>query len=191
MQCRDLLLYGAADDGRIAGGNAGRYPKVRRRPRRTPLGIVFSNPQIAIAAATFRQLTESGAAFAVGEALFADQGRNRAMPENYGVIRAYADRATGIFLGAEMVDPSAEHIGHLLSWSVQRWDAIQQIIDSPFQHPVGEEGVRTALRLLHRNLDLALQSPETCLDCVSGAIVARKHLDECRNAVCGRLRCPY
>lgn len=163
------ILHEAADDGRIAGDNAGRYPNVRPRPRRAPLGIVFSNPQIAMAGATFQQLTERRAAFEVGEASFADQGRSRVMLENQGVIRVYADSATGVFLGAEMVGPSAEHIGHLLSWSVQRRDTVQQMIDSPFYHPVVEEGVRTALRLLHRNLDLPLQAPETCLDCVPGA----------------------
>jgi dihydrolipoamide dehydrogenase len=163
------ILHEAADDGRIAGDNAGRYPNVRPRPRRAPLGIVFSNPQIAMAGATFRQLTESGAAFEVGEASFADQGRSRVMLENHGVIRVYADSATGTFLGAEMVGPSAEHIGHLLSWSVQRRDTVQQMIDSPFYHPVVEEGVRTALRQIQRKLVIPPPPPEACLDCLPGS----------------------
>lgn len=80
-----------------------------------------------------------------------------------------ADRATGVFLGVEMVGPAAEHIGHLLSWSVQRGDTVQQMIDSPFYHPVVEEGVRTALRHLQRKLAPVPQAPESCLDCVPGA----------------------
>lgn len=163
------LLHEAADEGRIAGDNAGRYPLVRPRPRRAALGIVFSDPQIAVVGSTFEQLAASGAAFDVGEASFADQGRSRVMLENRGVIRVYADTATGILLGAEMVGPAAEHIGHLLSWSVQRRDTVQQMIDSPFYHPVVEEGVRTALRHLQRKLVLAPQPPESCLDCVPGA----------------------
>ena len=43
------LLHEAADGGKIAGDNAGRYPDVRAQSRRAPLGIVFSDPQIAIA----------------------------------------------------------------------------------------------------------------------------------------------
>ena len=43
------LLHEAADSGRIAGDNAARWPDVHRRPRRAPLGIVFSDPQIAVA----------------------------------------------------------------------------------------------------------------------------------------------
>ena len=41
------LLHEAADEGRIAGDNAGRYPDVRAQRRRAPLGIVFSEQQIA------------------------------------------------------------------------------------------------------------------------------------------------
>ncbi|MDU1661354.1 MAG: dihydrolipoyl dehydrogenase, partial [Stenotrophomonas maltophilia] len=163
------ILHEAADDGRIAGDNAGRYPNVRPRPRRAPLGIVFSNPQITMAGATFRQLTESGATFEVGEASFVDQGRSRVMLENHGVIRVYADSATGTFLGAEMVGPSAEHIGHLLSWRVQPRDTVQQMIDSPFYHPVVEDGVRTALRQIQRKLVIPPPPPESCLDCLPGA----------------------
>ena len=163
------ILHEAADDGRIAGDNAGRHPIVRPRPRRAPLGIVFSDPQIAMVGATFQQLKAGGPAFEVGEASFADQGRSRVMLENRGMIRVYADTATGIFLGAEMVGPAAEHIGHLLSWSVQRRDTVQQMIDSPFYHPVIEEGVRTALRHLQRKLVLPPQAPESCLDCVPGS----------------------
>lgn len=163
------ILHEAADDGRIAGDNAGRHPIVRPRPRRAPLGIVFSDPQIAMVGATFQQLKASGTAFETGEVSFADQGRSRVMLENRGMIRVYADTATGIFLGAEMVGPAAEHIGHLLSWSVQRRDTVQQMIDSPFYHPVIEEGVRTALRHLQRKLVLPPQAPESCLDCVPGS----------------------
>jgi dihydrolipoamide dehydrogenase len=46
------LLHEAADEGRIAGDNAGRWPDVRVRPRRAPLAVVFSEPQIALAGAS-------------------------------------------------------------------------------------------------------------------------------------------
>ena len=43
------LLHEAADEGRIAGENAARYPDVRPGLRRAPLAVVFSDPQIALA----------------------------------------------------------------------------------------------------------------------------------------------
>jgi dihydrolipoamide dehydrogenase len=139
------LLHEAADEGRIAGGNAGRFPDVRMRPRRAPLAVVFSDPQIALAGASHAELSASGTAFETGAVSFDDQGRSRVMGRNQGALHVYAEVGTGRFLGAEMLGPAAEHIGHLLAWSVQRGDTVQQMLDSPFYHPVVEEGLRTAL----------------------------------------------
>ncbi len=163
------LLHEAADDGRIAGDNAGRYPDIRVRPRRTPLSVVFTDPQIALIGAGYKELKESGAEFSIGEVSFADQGRSRVMGRNKGVLRVYGEKATGRFLGAEMFGPAAEHIGHLLSWSVQHQLTVQQMLDSPFYHPVIEEGVRTALRNLNRELHMGPIPVERCLDCGPGA----------------------
>ena len=161
------LLHEAADEGRIAGGNAGRFPDVRQRPRRTPLAVVFSDPQIALAGASHAELRAAGIAFEVGRVSFADQGRSRVMGRNQGALHLYAEAGTGRFLGAEMLGPAAEHVGHLLAWSVQRGDTVQQMLDSPFYHPVIEEGLRTALRQLQGALHLPRPSVEDCLDCGS------------------------
>ena len=163
------LLHEAADDGRIAGDNAGRFPEVRVRPRRAPLAIVFTDPQMMIAGASFAALTAAGAEFEAGAVRFDDQGRSRVIAQNRGLLRVYGARHTGRFLGAEMIGPAAEHIGHLLSWAAQQQMTVQQMLDSPYYHPVIEEGVRTALRELNRKLRLGPVPVERCLDCGPGA----------------------
>src|SRR5690606_23548400 len=50
------LLHEAIDEGRIAGENAARYPDVARHVRRTPLIIVFTDPQMAIAGTSYAAL---------------------------------------------------------------------------------------------------------------------------------------
>ena len=159
------LLHEAADDGRIAGDNAGRHPEVRVRPRRARLSIVFSDPQIMLAGDTHAELVAADADFEIGEVSFSDQGRSRVMLKNHGAPRVYGEAGTGRFLGAEMIGPAAEHLGHLLAWSVQRGDTVQQMLDSAFYHPVVEEGLRTALRQLQRKLALKSPNPEHCLEC--------------------------
>lgn len=99
----------------------------------------------------------------------ADEGRSRVMARNAGALRVYGSPNDGRLLGAEMIGPAAEHIGHLLAWSVQRGDTVQQMLDSPFYHPVVEEGLRTALRLLQRALRMGPPPVEHCLDCGPGA----------------------
>lgn len=163
------ILHEAADEGRIAGDNAGRFPDVRVRPRRAPLSVVFSDPQIMLAGRSHAQLLRSGVDFVVGAVSFEDQGRSRVMLKNRGALHLYAERRSGRLLGAEMLGPAAEHLGHLLAWSVQRGDSVQEMLDSPFYHPVIEEGLRTALRGLQRALRMGPPPVERCLDCGPGA----------------------
>jgi dihydrolipoamide dehydrogenase len=138
------LLHEAADEGRIAGENAARFPLVAPGLRRSPIAIVFSDPQLAVVGSRFADLAPD--TFVVGRVSFEDQGRSRVMLRNKGLAHVYADRATGRFLGAEMIGPDAEHIAHLLAWVHQLGLTVQEILELPFYHPVVEEGLRTALR---------------------------------------------
>lgn len=162
------LLHEAADEGRIAGDNAGRFPDVRERPRRTVLSVVFSDPQIAVVGLSRREIDAQGLACEFGEVSFAEQGRARVMLQNQGMLRLYGQHGTGLLLGAEMVGPAAEHIAHLLAWAIQARRTVQDLLDSPFYHPVVEEGVRTALRALARKLRMGPIPVEQCLDCGPG-----------------------
>jgi dihydrolipoamide dehydrogenase len=144
------LLHEAADEGKIAGENAARFPDVSRGLRRAALGVVFTDPQIAIVGPGFANL--KAAALAAGEVSFQDQGRSRVMLRNKGHLRVYGEPGTGLFLGAEMVGPDAEHIGHLLAWALQSRMSVAQMLEMPFYHPVVEEGLRTALRDLDARL---------------------------------------
>lgn len=162
------LLHEAADDGRIAGGNAGAFPDVRERPRRTPLAIVFTDPQLAVAGRSGRELQDAGTAHAAGEVSFDDQGRSRVITKNRGLLRIYGEAHSGVVLGAEMAGPAAEHIGHLLAWSIQQGLTVEQMLACPFYHPVVEEGVRTALRDLRCNLRMGPPPVAHSLDCGPG-----------------------
>jgi dihydrolipoamide dehydrogenase len=163
------LLHEAADKGKIAGANAGRYPDVRAEARRAPLGIVFSDPQIATAGRSWRELQEDGVDHAIGEVSFEDQGRSRVINKNRGLLRLYGEHGTGLFLGAEMIGPAAEHVGHLLAWAAQGGLSVHEMLAMPYYHPVIEEGLRTGLRHLNRQLRMGPELVPHCLDCGPGA----------------------
>ena len=112
--------------------------------RRALLSVVFTDPQICIVGGGFAAARP--AAPVIGEVSFENQGRARVMLRNQGMLHVYADSTTGLFLGAEMIGPDAEHIGHLLAWALQMNLTIEQMLEMPFYHPVVEEGLRTALR---------------------------------------------
>ncbi len=150
------LLHEAADEGRIAGENAARVAAgkpVSRGLRRAPLAIVFTDPQIAVVGGGWEALEQGR--FAVGQVSFENQGRSRILLKNQGLLNVYGDIATGRLLGAEMIGPAAEHLGHLLAWSLQNQMTIEEMLEMPFYHPVIEEGLRTALRDLDAKLRTA------------------------------------
>ena len=162
------LLHEAADDGRLAGENAAAWPRVFRRGRRTPLTIVFSEPEIAMVGQSYSQLREAGVDFATGAVSFEDQGRSRVMLVNSGMLRVYGEQGTGLLLGAEMMAPAGEHLAHLLAWAIASRTTVMELLQRPFYHPTIEEGLRTALRELLSALGMGAQPPMNCLDCGPG-----------------------
>jgi dihydrolipoamide dehydrogenase len=164
------LLHEAADQGRIAGENAGRYPDIQPGLRRTPLAVVFTDPQITSVGFSLKQLNQHfKGRFAQGFVSFEDQGRSRVMLVNQGLLKVYAEHGSGLFLGAEMFDPAAEHIGHLLAWAAQQRMTVSSMLEMPFYHPVIEEGLRTALRDLNHKLHIGPELIDRCMDCGPGA----------------------
>jgi dihydrolipoamide dehydrogenase len=162
------LLPEAADQGRIAGGNAAAYPEVKPGLRRTPLAITFSEPQIATVGQGYKELSNGREPFAIGTVSFDDQGRSRVMRQNKGMLRVYGQYESGRFLGAEMAGPRAEHIGHLLAWAHQVGMTVNQMLEMPFYHPVVEEGLRTALRDLAKELQKPPPPAKPVPDCTPG-----------------------
>ena len=146
------LLHEAADEGRIAGTNAALYPDVRAHIRRTPLTVVFSDPQIGMAGTPYRDLDPGD--IEIGSVRYDDQGRARVMGKNAGQVRIYARRECGTLVGAEMFGPGVEHTAHLLAWAIQTGLTAGRALEMPFYHPVVEEGIRTALRDLCTRLKI-------------------------------------
>ena len=160
------LLHEAADEGKIAGHNAAHFPEVRAHHRRTPLAVVFTDPQVGLVGALHRELDPERTA--IGQVDYGDQGRARIMGKGRGIVRIYGDREQGRLVGAEMVGPRVEHTAHLLAWAVQLGTTVDRALELPFYHPVIEEGIRTALRQLGRELRLTGKPCAYELDCGPG-----------------------
>ncbi|EKE43112.1 hypothetical protein OCGS_2703 [Oceaniovalibus guishaninsula JLT2003] len=144
----DAVLHESADDGHIAGLNAIQSGPLRLR-RRTPLTIGFCDPQTATIG---RRAADLDAGRLTGEVDFANQGRARMMQQNYGLLRIYAEPDTGRLLGAEMAAPEGEHLAHILALALDRGLTVADMLRMPFYHPTLEEGMRTALRQIAKQL---------------------------------------
>ena len=85
-----VAWHEAVDEGQIAGRNASSYPAINPGSRRVPLSIAFSDPQMAIAGASYDSLDRAD--IETGAASFADQGRARILAANRGLLHVYARR---------------------------------------------------------------------------------------------------
>lgn len=147
------LLHEASDEGRIAGYFAARDEDAVFR-RRTPLRMVFSDPQIALAGASWTALQDRDDSIAVGEASFDHAGRTRLQRGSGGALRIYAQKSDARLLGAAIVAPEAEHLAHLLAYAIDHGDDLQGLLRMPAYHPTHEEVLRRALRDTLRKCDV-------------------------------------
>ncbi len=152
------LLHEAGDDGRIAGYNAISAEPMAFR-RKTPLSITFCDPNIVVTGTRFADLDPAGTA--IGQVQMGPVGRAMIMAKNRGLIRVYAEKASGRLLGAEMACPKGENLGHLLAWCIQQEMTVGEILQMPFYHPVIEEALQAALYDLYDKVDAKNATPIT------------------------------
>ena len=145
------ILHEAGDEGRIAGYNAS-HDIVLAFKRKPPLAITFCDPNIATVGSSWSVL-ETRDDIAVGEMRFGPVGRALIMAKNKGVVRIYAKKAGGKLLGAAMIAPRGENLGHLLAWSIQQELTVFDLLKMPFYHPVIEEALQAALYSLIGQID--------------------------------------
>lgn len=146
------LQHEAAHEGKKVLHNCLNYPQINSIKTLTPLGIVFSDPEMAIVGQSSKQLKETGIDFITGEASYERQGRAIVLGKNKGGIEVYIDKESQKLLGAELFTEATEHMAHLLSWIIGEGLTLNDILEKPFYHPTLEEGLRTALKHAHRQL---------------------------------------
>lgn len=133
------LLHEASTEGAIAGHNAATWPRVTPGLRSPLFAITFTDPPLAAIG------QDPDGATICGRSDYSDQGRARTEARAEGAVTLYAD-AKGRLIGADLCCPGADHLAHLLAWSVQSGATAAGLLALPFYHPTLEEGLRTALR---------------------------------------------
>ena len=134
------VLHEASAEGTIAGRNAANFPKTQPTKRNVAFSIMFTDPPLVV-------LGKPAIGDAVvGRSSYADQGRAKVEARNSGLVRLFGERPEGRLVGAAMVGPGMDHIGHLLAWAIERNETATEVLDHPFYHPTFEEGLKPALR---------------------------------------------
>ncbi len=140
------LLHEAGHEGRMAGTNAAQWPTAPTpKARLTPLGVVFSDPQIATVGLDYSALPSD---VLVASFDFKKQGRAKVLGRDQGLMKVYASRDTGKLLGATIFGPDAEYLGHLLAWSIESEKTAGEVLNFPFYHPTIVEAFQSVLRTI-------------------------------------------
>ena len=153
----DQVLHEAATEGRIAGYNAARGESTAFT-RKTSLAITFTSPNICSVGAAFDDLNPEE--IETGEMRLGPVGRALLMGANRGIIRLYAQKKSGVLLGATVIAERGEHLAHLLAWAIDDQMTVLQLLRKPFYHPTMEEAVQGALRDLLQKLKLPTTPPD-------------------------------
>ncbi len=147
------ILHEALDEGFAAGSNSVSQ-EVDSFCRRVSLNIVFCEPEIVMVGRSYEKLKRESVDFITGEVDFSDQARAKLEHRNEGLGHVYVSKADGRILGAEMICPDGEHLGHQLAQAIENDLYLADMLRCPFYHPSIEEGLRIAL------LDAAQQLPQ-------------------------------
>lgn len=133
------VLHEAARGGRIAGDVAMGGPPARPIP---VLAIAFTEPNLVEVGTPFDTLPEGAR---IGQASVADNGRATADGADQGLVRLYAD-SDGTLLGASIVTPEGEHLGHLVALAIDRGMDAATFADQAWYHPTVAELLQSAAR---------------------------------------------
>ena len=146
------IQHEAAHEGKMAVKNCLNYTKINSVKTLTPMGIVFSEPEMASAGQSYKQLIDNKIDFVTGFVSYEKQGRAQVLAKNQGAVEIYIAKDNQQILGAELFCPSAEHLAHLLAWLIDEKATLEDALNKPFYHPTLEEGLRTALKHARRQL---------------------------------------
>ena len=157
------LLHVASDEGFSAGSMVCDNKKdAYIRPPATPFSIVFCSPQIVNVGMSLPEIQQDPELeYVIGRVSFDNQGRSRVMGVNCGLLHIYGCKKTDRILGASMVAPDAEYIGHILAMAITNDLSIKDMLDTPFYHPTILEGLRTALHDVQDLMEIPYQALDT------------------------------
>nr|CRH07057.1 putative Dihydrolipoyl dehydrogenase [Candidatus Magnetococcus massalia] len=145
-----VIFHEAADEGKMAAFNVLRETPQRFK-RKSPLGIVFTDPNIASFGISHDEAVACGAEMA--EATIHTESRAKVIGIEAGMVRLYADKRDGRLLGGALLSPRGEHIAHTLIWAVQGGLTVHELATMPYYHPNLEEALFSVTSALSKSCD--------------------------------------
>lgn len=156
MRCGEGHIYVAGDvtedlslwheayiEGRIAAESALAPTGAKSGKRAVPLGIYYTDPQMASVGASYAELNKDE--IVIGTARMSGGPRHAIYNDTRGMLQIYAAKGDGRILGAEIFGRGAEHMAHTLALAIEYRADLAGMLEMPFYHPCLEEVMKDAL----------------------------------------------
>lgn len=117
------------------------------------LGVIFTDPQIALAGKDEKALKAEGIEYVTASYPWDDHGKSILMEAKHGYVRVFADRS-GIILGAEIVGKDAGELIHAFSVAIHMKATVFDLLHTPWYHPTLAEMVTYPLEDIADELGL-------------------------------------
>ncbi len=99
------------------------------------VGVVFTDPQIGVAGLGEAELNERGVDFVSAGYPFDDHGKSILMEAGQGYVKVFAERATGVVLGAECVGRDGGELIHAMAVGVTLRATVRDLLKVQWYHP--------------------------------------------------------
>jgi pyruvate/2-oxoglutarate dehydrogenase complex dihydrolipoamide dehydrogenase (E3) component len=103
------------------------------------LGVVFTDPQIGSVGLTEAQLKARGIDYLSADYPFDDHGKSILMEAKYGYVKVFAEKGTGVVLGAECVSKDAGELIHSMAVAVTLKATVKDLLKVHWYHPTLSE----------------------------------------------------
>jgi pyruvate/2-oxoglutarate dehydrogenase complex dihydrolipoamide dehydrogenase (E3) component len=138
---RHEVVHLAVMQGEVAGHNLARSARGRGRGGRRELddrlrlGVVFTEPQVAVVGLTEKEAAEAGRAVEVARYPFDDHGKSLILGATDGFVKLVADRETGELLGGACVGPLGGELIHEIVAGMAKRMTAAELAAMPHYHP--------------------------------------------------------
>jgi pyruvate/2-oxoglutarate dehydrogenase complex dihydrolipoamide dehydrogenase (E3) component len=129
------LVHVAIYQGEIAARNAIRGTSETADYSLQSTHTIFTDPQVAVAGATEKDLVRAGTPFVAGSYLFSDHGKAISINRTKGFVKMLAAPADGRILGAAIVGPEASDLIHEIVVAMYYRGTVYDFVKIPHLHP--------------------------------------------------------
>jgi len=132
---KHMLVHVAIYEGEIAARNAitGAGEKADYSLQKTH--TIFSDPQVAVAGMTERELERAGIAYVKGVYEFAEHGKAECINKTQGFVKIMASVPDGRILGAAVIGPHGSDLIHEMIVAIHYRATVQEFMRIPHLHP--------------------------------------------------------